>query len=281
MNDDPQPRLIDLARQVSLTPEDSARAPQIAATPAGPLRVGVDLGTATIVVLVLDQDCHPLAGEYRPAQVARDGLVVDFFGAVQIVREAKERLERRTGRSLETAASAYPPGVPPAEMRATANVLEAAGLRCTRLVDEPTAANAVLALRNGGIVDVGGGTTGIAVLEGGRVIHTADEATGGTHFSLVIAGALGIPFEAAETLKQNPAEQGRLFPTVRPVMEKVGAIISRHTRAHPIKSLTLAGGSAAYPGFDRVIEEYTGIPAVVAPHPMFITPLGIAMNCEI
>ena len=49
---------------------------------------------------------------------------------------------------------------------------------CTGLVDEPSAANAVLGLRDGVVVDVGGGTTGIAVVRDGEVVHTADEATG-------------------------------------------------------------------------------------------------------
>ena len=80
----------------------------------------------------------------------------------------KARLESRIGRQLTSAASAYPPGVPLAEVRATANVVEAAGLECTGLVDEPTAANALLGIENGAIVDVGGGTTGIAVVENGR-----------------------------------------------------------------------------------------------------------------
>ena len=40
------------------------------------------------------------------------------------------------------------------------NVLRAAGLECSGLIDEPTAANNVLHIRDGAIVDVGGGTTG-------------------------------------------------------------------------------------------------------------------------
>ena len=190
--------------------------PPLEAAPSGPLYTGVDLGTAYLVLVVMDQDGQPLAGEYQFAQVVRDGLVVDYMGAVDLLRGMKARVEQRLGRELTHAASGYPPGVPQAEVRATANVVEAADLHCTGLVDEPTAANAVLGLQNGAIVDVGGGTTGIAILQDGEVIYTADEATGGTHFSLVIAGANDIPFEDAEALKTNPAEQSRLFPVVRP-----------------------------------------------------------------
>jgi ethanolamine utilization protein EutJ len=148
------------------------------------------------------------------------------------------------------------------------------------MADEPSAANAVLGLENGAIVDVGGGTTGIAVIENGQVVYTADEPTGGTHFSLVIAGALNIAFEEAEALKKDPAEQPRLFPLVRPVMEKVASIVSRHTARYPVERLTLVGGASAFVGMGEVIEAYTGIPTRVAEKPLFVTPLGIAMHDE-
>ena len=164
----------------------------------GPLKVGVDLGTAYLVLVVLDPDGQPLAGEYQFAQVVRDGLVVDYLGAIDRLVEMKKRVEARLGMELTHAASGYPPGVPQVEVRAMANVVEAAGLRCSTMVDEPSAANAVLQLTDGAIVDVGGGTTGIAILENGKVVYTADEATGGTHFSLVVAGAQDISFEADE-----------------------------------------------------------------------------------
>ena len=244
----------------------------------GPLYVGVDLGTAYTVLAVLDSDGNPLAGEYQFAQVVRDGLVVDYIGAVDLLTAMRKRVEKAIGRELTHAASGFPPGVPRAEVRATANVVEAAGMRCEAMINEPTAANNVLGLQEGAIVDVGGGTTGIAVLENGRVTYTADEATGGTHFSLVIAGALGISFEEAEELKKDPAQQTRLFPIVRPVMEKVAVITERHVRGRGVRSITLVGGSCAFPGMDRVVEEITGIPTTVPARPLLITPLGIALH---
>lgn len=242
------------------------------------LKVGVDLGTAYLVLAVLDQKNRPLAGEYRFAQVVRDGLVVDFIGAVDILREMKLNVEKRIGCELTHAASAFPPGVPRAEVRATANVVEAAGLTCTDLIDEPSAANNVLKQKNTAIIDVGGGTTGIAVIRAGQVIYTADEPTGGTHFTLVIAGALDISFEEAEELKKKASEQSRLFPMVRPVMEKVGSIISRHVAGKAVDNLTLVGGTACFPGMAGVIQEYTGLPVRVPSRPMFVTPLGIACH---
>ena len=244
----------------------------------GTVHVGVDLGTAYTVLVVLDENFQPIAGEYQFAQVTRDGLVVDFVGAVDLLRTMKAKVEKKLGFTLTSAASGYPPGVPQAEVRATANVLYGAGLECMGLVDEPTAANNVLKIRDGAVVDVGGGTTGIAIFKNGEVVYTADEPTGGTHFSLVIAGATGTSFEEAETLKKNPKEQTRLFPIIRPVMEKVGSIVNRHVQGHRVDRLYLVGGTCAYPGMDQVIQEYTGIETVLPGNPLFVTPLGIAMN---
>ncbi|MBI4791000.1 MAG: ethanolamine utilization protein EutJ [Chloroflexi bacterium] len=244
----------------------------------GEVHVGVDLGTAYTVLIVLDADYRPLAGTYRFANVVRDGLVVDFIGAIDLLRELKRNVESRLGFELTHAATGYPPGVPLAEVRATANVVRAAGLDCRAEVDEPTAANAVLQIRDGAVVDVGGGTTGIAVFRDGHVVYSGDEATGGTHFSLVIAGALNIPFEDAENLKVDARQQDRLYPIVRPVMEKVATIVARHIRPFDVETICMVGGTSNFKGIAPVVEEVTGVKTLIPVQPMFVTPLGIAMQ---
>jgi len=61
-------------------------------------------------------------------------------------------------------------------------------------------------------------------------------------------------------------------------MEKVGTIIERHLLGNKPDLITLVGGTALFPGMAGVIEEVTGIRTKVAPKPMFITPLGIALS---
>ena len=50
----------------------------------GRYKVGVDLGTAYIVIVVLDEDDNPVACEKRAASVLRDGVVVDYTGAMGV-----------------------------------------------------------------------------------------------------------------------------------------------------------------------------------------------------
>ena len=247
------------------------------------LKAGVDLGTAYTVLVVLDGNDRPLAAAHEFTDVVRDGVVTDFVGAVDVLRRLKREVESRLGVSIPAAHGAYPPGVPRSEVRAVQHVIEAADMECSGLVDEPTAANAVLQLPDGVIVDVGGGTTGIAVVQNGQVVFTADQPTGGTHLTLVIAGALGISFDEAETLKKDPTQQSRLFPLVRPVMEKVATIVVDSTRGWPVPKVYLVGGTASFPGFADVVSEASGLDAVVPVAPLFVTPLGIARSalaCE-
>ena len=273
------PKLDELLQQTDriMNAADGRRA-EPRQLPPPKVHVGVDLGTAYTVLVVLDEHYQPIAGEYQFAEVTRDGLVVDFIGAVDLLRAMKSKLEKRLGFELSSAATGYPPGVPQAEVRATANVLYGAGLDCSGLTDEPTAANNVLQIRDGAIVDVGGGTTGIAIFKDGQVTYTADEPTGGTHFSLVIAGSTGTTFEEAEEMKKDPRQQTRLFPIIRPVMEKVGSIINRHIADRRVDRIYLVGGTCAYPGMAQVIEEVTGVETILPGNPLFVTPLGIAMT---
>ena len=240
---------------------------------------GVDLGTACVVVAVLDDNFKPVAGAYRYADVVRDGMVVDYIGAIRIVREMKEELEEKLGSQLIYAAAAIPPGTDALDSGAIKNVVQGAGFEITALPDEPTAANAVLNIRNGAVVDIGGGTTGISVLKDGKVVYVADEPTGGTHFSLVIAGAYKMSFADAEIYKRDKKNHKELLPVLKPVIEKVSSIISRHIEGREVDGIYLVGGTCCLTGIEGIIEKKTGIPTYKPGNPMFVTPLGIARNC--
>ncbi len=244
---------------------------------SGPVHVGVDLGTAYTVLAVLDAEKRPLAGRYQFAQIVRDGLVVDFIGAIQLLKQMKAEVEAELGFELEHAATTYPPGVPLAEVKATRNVLIGAGLECSQFVDEPTGANALLNISDGAVVDIGGGTTGIAIVENGEVVYTADEATGGTHFSLVVAGAMNVPFAEAEKIKTDPKQARMVSSLVHPVMQKVGSIVGRHIEQFNVEAIYLVGGTSSMLGIDEVIHDMTGVKTITPSQPMFVTPIGVAM----
>jgi ethanolamine utilization protein EutJ len=253
------------------------------------LRVGVDLGTASIIVIVIGADGLPVATEMQVAQVAKDGLVVDYIGAVDITKRLVRKLQDRLGVELTTAAIAMPPGVNPAESNTHRHVVEACGLHVSQVLDEPTAAGAVLGITDGVVVDMGGGTTGLSIFADGKVVYVADEPTGGTHVSLVLMGRYGISFEKAEAMKLKPSKADDVRVAVLPVMEKMASIVARHIREyeaasgnrvgeHPDAKVWLVGGTSSLKGIEDVFGEALGIEAVTPPNPMMVTPLGIAMN---
>ena len=241
---------------------------------------GVDLGTACVVLAVLDENRNPVAGTYRYADVVRDGMVVDYIGAVNIVRELKKELEDKLGTELLYAAAAIPPGTDELDSGAIKNVVQAAGFELTCLMDEPTAANEVLKIENGAVVDIGGGTTGISILKDGKVVYIADEPTGGTHFSLVVSGAYKMPFADAEKYKRNEKNHKELLQVLKPVVEKVSAIINQHIEGHDVREISLVGGTACLIGIEEIIQSRTGIYTHKPKNPMFVTPLGIALGCK-
>ena len=247
--------------------------------PSAVYYTGVDLGTACVVLAVLDEHFRPVAGAFRYADVGRDGMVVDYIGAIRIVRELKEELEEKLGTELIYAAAAIPPGTDGLDSGAIKNVVQGAGFEITALPDEPTAANAVLNIKNGAVVDIGGGTTGISILKDGNVVYVADEPTGGTHFSLVISGAYKMDFSEAERYKRDEANHAELLPVLKPVIEKVASIISRHVAGRDVDGIYLVGGTCCLNGIEDIIQKKTGIPTYKPKNPMFVTPLGIARTC--
>lgn len=247
--------------------------------PAGDkLKVGVDLGTAYIVLVVLDENDLPVACEKQPAGVLRDGVVVDYSGALRIVRECKEKLENRLRRELINCAIAMPPGTE-GSVRTHQYVAEGAGFEVTNVLDEPTAANSVFGVEDGVIVDIGGGTTGLAVLKGGRVIKVADEPTGGTHLSLVLAGNYRVSLGEAEAMKLDYNRHREILPIVKPVIEKMASISKRHIGGDSTDIIYLCGGTCLLRGFEDIFAKSSGIKTIKPENPFLVTPAGIAINC--
>jgi len=244
----------------------------------GALKVGVDPGTANIALVVLDQEDNPVAGISHPSRAVKDGVVVDFLAASRVVSDLKATLEQRLGRSLSHAATAIPPGILPGNTKVIVNMVEAAGFAVTNVVDEPAAAARALNIRDGAVVDVGGGTTGISILQNGEVIFSADEPTGGNHMTLVISGAMGFSFSEAEEMKKAPDHEDQIFALVRPVAEKMAYLVAGWLTRYPADTLYLVGGASSFHQFADVFRQSTGKQVIQAMQPLLVTPLGIAMH---
>jgi ethanolamine utilization protein EutJ len=241
------------------------------------LRLGVDLGTANIVLSVIDARNTPVAGTWEQSSVVRDGIVVDWPGAVSAVRRMRTSLELRLATRLTRASVAVPPGIAASTVKIFTNVLDAADLEVDEVVDEPVAAARVLGVTDGAVIDVGHGTTGVSLLRDGQVVLSVDEPTGGHHMTLVLAGALHLPYDEAERVKKDPTLADLVFGIVRPVVEKMATIAARALAGQDVRQAHVVGGSSSLPDVPDVFVSALGLPVSRPIEPLFVTPLGIAM----
>lgn len=181
--------------------------------------------------------------------------------------------------------------------------VEEAGLEIEALVAQPLASGlGVLAPEEEHmtvlLLDVGGGTTGVAVFREGRLAHSSVLPLGGDHVTQDIAQLLKIPFEEAERVKRKygaalpeladpelvleinqeggslgevPApELARIIrPRLREILHLARQSVDEALGPLEIKAnrVLLTGGSALLKGFDLLARQQYSLPVRVGkPH---------------
>ena len=157
------------------------------------------------------------------------------------------------------------------------NVVESAGIDVKKVVDEPTAASYVLGISDGVVVDLGGGTTGISILKDGKVVFVADEPTGGTHMTLVIAGSYGVDFETAEDIKTDKKREKEVCLQITPVLQKMASIVKKYISGYDVKDIYLVGGACSFEDSEKIFAKELGLNIHKPYMPLYITPIGIAL----
>ncbi len=141
------------------------------------------------------------------------------------------------------------------------------------------------------LVDIGGGTTDIAIFQNGAIVHTAVIALGGHNLTNDIAVGLRTPIDHAERLKQkfgcsltamvdkadmievpsvggrDPRVMGRqilseiLEPRVEEIFQLVHHEVERNGFSELLTSgVVITGGSTLLPGMTELAEEIMGVP---------------------
>lgn len=240
------------------------------------LKVGVDLGTSSIVLTVLNKDNKIIYGNFTYDNAVRDGIVVNFMDSVMILKSLKEKAEKALGVPLLTAAGAIPPQTGEKSKKIVSNVIEEAGFICTNVIDEPTAAANFLGIKNGTVVDIGGGTTGITIFKNQKIVKVIDEPTGGFHMTLVLGGRYHISNKEAEKLKRNKKKEDEVFMVIRPVVEKMASILTS-LGSLVTSPIIVVGGATNFSDFESAFSSVVGESVLKPKYPEFVTPLGIAL----
>lgn len=241
------------------------------------MHLGVDLGTANIVLAVVDDARNPIAGISRREFAVKDGIVVDWLGALRAVKESKLQLEKLCKTTFTAASVTIPPGMSEATKKIFSNVLNGAELEVLTVVDEPVAAASALGITSGAVIDIGHGTTGVSILKDTKTISSIDEATGGHHMDLVISGNLGLDLSQAEKFKCNPDNAGLVAGLVQPTLTKMATIAKKTLAKYHPENIYLVGGSAAVPKAREVFSSVLEQEVILGPYPLWITPLGAAL----
>jgi ethanolamine utilization protein EutJ len=154
-------------------------------------------------------------------------------------------------------------------------VLEQAGIGCRSLVDEVSAAQALLRVDDGAVADVGGGSTGVGVFRGGKLVSLSDAPGGGHYLDLILAGALGVSVDEAEERKRGAEDTSAIL---RAGVERIAEGIRRQLREPRAPVVHLVGGALMLPWAAPVVERWLGVETRAYAHADLVTPFGIAVT---
>ena len=256
----------------------------------------------------------------------RDGVVADLDAATAMLQAFLRQARLRRGLLRPTAAVCVPTGATWVERRALAAAVEAGRPRCNvRLIDEPVAAavGAGFELADGGgafVVDIGGGTTEIAVVIAGRLVRAESLRMGGNAMDDAIVAAaknelglllgrnsarrlkmaLGLMGETPEVAEVVGVDLGDGVPRVAHIpgdlvagaLERIVTTIADAVRVTLLGlppdlaedvvkgKVCLTGGGALLLGLASRIEAAAGIPAMVVDDPLRSVVRGAAELLE-
>ncbi|HLR33346.1 MAG TPA: rod shape-determining protein [Fodinibius sp.] len=120
----------------------------------------------------------------RTVRPLRDGVIADFEVAEQMIRGMIDKVKMKWYSSTRQMVVCVPSGITEVERRAVRDSAEHAGAKSVHLVDEPMAAAIGIGLNvhepiGNMIVDVGGGTTEIAVIALSGIVFAQSVRLGG------------------------------------------------------------------------------------------------------
>lgn len=317
--------------------------------------LGIDLGTANTVlyvrgegimlnepsIVVIRRDTHEALavgneakrmlgrtpGSIDAIRPIKDGVIADFDITESMLRYFIRRVHDRRTLLSPRIVIAVPAGITEVERRAVKDSAERAGARKVYCIVEPMAAAIGCGLpvhepAGNMIIDIGGGTTEVAIMSLSGIVFSRSVRVGGDEldeaivqymkrvYNLMIGErtaeeikiAIGSAYPLAEelTLDIRGRDLGAGLPKTvvvtsqeirqsmsDPIETIVGAVRYALERCPPELSadlidrgIVMSGGGALLRGFDRLIEEETGLPVHIADDPLAAVALGTGRIIE-
>ena len=132
-------------------------------------------------VLAVGEDAKQMLGRtpgsIQAIRPLRDGVIADFIVTEEMIKHFIKKVHQRSAFANPRIIICVPTGSTPVERRAIQESAHAAGARKVQLIEEPVAAAIGAGLpisepTGSMIVDIGGGTTEIAVMSLGGIVYS-------------------------------------------------------------------------------------------------------------
>lgn len=258
----------------------------------------------------------------------KDGVIADFEVAEGMLKALIKKVTPSRSLFRPKILIAVPSGITGVEKRAVEDSALHAGAQEVVLIEEPMAAaiGADLPVHEPAanmIIDIGGGTTEIAIISLGGIVESRSLRIAGDEFDECIINYMRRTYNlmigprTAEEIKMTigsayPLGGNELEMEVRgrdqvaglPVTKRINSVEIRECLAEPIQQIIeaikltlekcppelaadliercmmLAGGGALIKGLDKALIKETGLPVLIAAHPLLAVCLGTGKALE-
>jgi rod shape-determining protein MreB len=300
------------------------------------MKIGIDLGTANVlvyvkgkgvvitepsVVAVSDDNRIVAVGEEAREMIGRtpgnitairpmkDGVIADYVITEAMLRFFIAKATKgRIGFSRPEVMISVPAGVTSVEKRAVRDAALKAGAKEAYLIEEPLAAaigaNVPISGPSGNmVIDIGGGTSEIAVIALGGIVVSTSLRVGGNKFDEHIATYIRkkynlmigertmevrgrdliaglprtIPITSSEVMEAIEAPLQQLVAAVRLVLEQTPPELSSDIID---KGMVMSGGGSLLRNIDKLLTQVTGVPCHVAENSLNCVAIGTGLALE-
>ena len=232
-------------------------------------------------------------GHIQAIRPMKDGVIADFVVTEEMIKHFIRKVHNRKTFANPRIIICVPTGSTPVERRAIHDSALAAGARKVSLIEEPMVAAIGAGLpvsepRGSMIVDIGGGTSEIAVISLGGIVYSRSVRIGGDAMDIALINYMRKRYNlligeaSAEMIKKEVGIA--IQPKIQTIIEGVKSALEDtppELAADLVDmGVVLTGGGALLESMDEAIREATGLPVTIADEALSCVALGSGKALE-